>query len=90
MAVRTVSRNDDMRDGFGRGDGALEFRQQLLGDDENPRAAVVEHVLVIGLGHQRIDRNGDDARFDRAEERSRPIDGVEKADQNAFLAAQPE
>ena len=71
-------------------DRVFEFRQQQFGHHQEPRPAVLEHEAVVVLGHQRIDRNGDNASLDGTEERGRPIDGVGEADQDAFLAAHAE
>ncbi len=73
-----------------RRDGAFEFRQQFFGHDQQPRPRILEHEGVIVLGHQRVDRNRDNAGLDGAEERGRPVDGVEQADQDALLAADAE
>ncbi len=72
---------------FRLADRLVEFRQQILGDDQQPGAAVAQHEAVIVLGHQRIDRDRDHAGLDRAEERGRPVDGVEQTHQHALLAA---
>ena len=54
-----------------------EGRQQLFGYHQGLGAAVIEHELVIGGGQHRIDRDGYDARLDRAQKRARKIDGVQ-------------
>ena len=67
-----------------------EFLVERFGDDQHPRPRIVEHEAVVGLGHQRVDRHRHDAGLDGAEKSGRPVDGVEEADQNAFLAAAAE
>ena len=66
------------------------FSIELLGHHQHARAAVRQHELVVGLGHQRVDRHRDDAGLERAEERGRPVDGVEQANQNALFALHAE
>ena len=67
-----------------------EFPVERFGDDQDPRRRIFEHEAVVGLGHQRVDRDRHDAGLDGAEKSRRPVDGVEEADQNAFLAAAAE
>jgi hypothetical protein len=67
-----------------------EFRVKLLRHHQKPGPAVLEHEAVIILGQQRVDWNRDHTGLDRAEEGGRPIDAVEKADENALLAADVE
>ena len=79
-----------MREVFAGGDRLGELRIELLGHNQQPRAAVVEHEGVIVLGQKRVDRHGDDAGLDGAEECGRPIDGVGEADEDALFAADAE
>ena len=88
--MRVVAGDDDMFEVIAVPDRVGEFGVERFGDDQQPRPRILEHEAVIGLGHQRVDRNRDDAGLDGAEKSGRPIDGVEEADQNALLAADAE
>ena len=93
VTVRRLAGHDDVGEISGdisRGDGALEFWQQLRGDDQQPGAGILQHEAVIVFAHQRVDRHRDHAGLDGAEKSGRPIDSVEEADQNALLAADAE
>jgi hypothetical protein len=61
-----------------------------LGDDQAARAAVGQHEAIVVLGEQRVDRHGDDAGLEAAEERGRPVDRIGERDQHALLAPQAE
>ena len=71
-------------------DALANFGQQLLGHDEQSRRRILQHEAVVVFGQQRVDRHRDDAGLDGAEERGRPVDGVEEADQHALFAADVE
>ena len=88
--MRILTGDDDVFDVVAVPDRLGEFLVERFGDDEDPRPQILQHEAVVGFGHQRVDRNRDDAGLDRAEERGRPIDGVEEADQNTLLAAAAE
>ena len=90
MAVRIGARDDHVREIGARGDQIGELRKQFFRDDQDPRPAVGEHEAIVVLGHQRVDRDRDDARLDGAEESGRPVDGVEQRQQDALLAPDPE
>ena len=90
VPVRVRARHDDVRAVRGCRDRLGEFGIKLIGDDQEPGAAVVEHEAVIVGGEQRVDRHRHHAGLDRAEECRRPIDGIEEAQQHALLAAEPE
>ena len=90
VAVALLPRHDHVFEVRARSDQAGEARIKLLGHDQKPGAAVVEHEPVIGLAQQRVHGNGDDASLDGAEKRGRPVDGVEEADQDALLARDAE
>ena len=75
---------------FGRRDRLGEPRIKFFGNDQEPRAAVLEHESVIVLGQKRVDRNRNHAGLDGAEESSRPIDRVGKANEDALFAADAE
>ena len=62
-----------------------EQRQQRRGNDGDPRAAVGQHVLVVALGQQRVDRNRHHPGPDRPEERAGEVDRVVHAQQNPLL-----
>ena len=90
MRMRVLAGDDDMFEVVALPDRIGEFVVERFGDDQHPRPRIVEHEAVVGLGHQRVDRDRHDAGLDGAEERGRPIDGVEEADENALLAAAAE
>jgi len=90
VPVRVRARHDDVRAFRGCRDRLGEFWIKLIGDDQKPCAAVVEHEAVIVRGEQRVERHRHHAGLDRPEERRRPIDGIEKAKEHALLAAEPE
>ena len=73
-----------------RADQLREPRIERLRHHQHAGAAVGQHEAVVVLGHQRVDRHGDDAGLEAAEERGRPVDGVEQRDQHALLAAHAE
>ena len=79
-----------MREVFGCRDRFGKPRIELLGNNQEPRAAVRKHESVIVLGQKRVDRNRDHAGLDGAEESGRPIDGIGEADEDALLAADAE
>ncbi len=58
-------------------DEAFELRVERLRHHQRPGPAVRQHEAIVVLGHQRVDRNRNDAGLDRAEKRGRPIDGVD-------------
>jgi len=88
--VRRRAGDDDVLEMPRRRDCGSEFRQQLLGHHQHAGAAVREHEAIVVLGHQRVNRNRDHARFDRAEECRRPVDGVEKANEYTFFRTHAE
>ena len=63
----------------------LELRQERFGEDERVRAAVVEHVGIIGGRQQRVDGYRHDSGLDRAQEGGRKIDSVLQTEQDALL-----
>ena len=67
-----------------------EPRIERLRHHQHAGAAVGQHEAVVVLGHQRVDRHGNDAGLEAAEERGRPVDGVEQRDQHPLLAPHPE
>ena len=83
--MRIRSRDDDVREVGTRIDQIGELRKQLLRHHQHPGPAVGQHEAVVVLGHQRVDRDGDYAGLDRAEESGRPVDRVEQRQQNALL-----
>ena len=90
VCLAVVAGHDDMLEVRAVADDLGEFRQQLIGDDQHPGAAVVQHEAIVVLGHQRIDRDRHGAELDGAEKCDRPIDRIEHAKQNAILAADAE
>ncbi len=84
MPVPILAGDDHLEPGM-----ALENRreacEQRLRDDEEPRAAVAQHKIVITSRQQRVDGNRHDSRLDRAEESGREVDAVEQAEQDALL-----
>ncbi len=67
-----------------------ERRQQRGGDDDGTRAAVRQHVCVVGGGQQRVDGDRDHPAVQRAQERHGPVDVVLCDEQQALLAAEAE
>src|SRR5258706_15912561 len=63
----------------------LELGLQRSRYQQRLRAAVGEHVLVVLRRKQRVHRDRDDARLDRAEERHWPVDGVVHRNEDAIL-----
>jgi hypothetical protein len=74
----------------GGADQLLETRVERVRHHEHAGTAVGQHEAVVVLGHQRVDRHGDDAGLEAAEEGRRPIDGVEQRDQHPLLALDAE
>jgi len=62
-----------------------ESREQRLRDDEQARAAVAQHEIIIRRRQQRVDRDRHDPRLDRAEEGGGKVDAVEQAEHDALL-----
>ena len=88
--MRVVAGNDDVLEIGIVLDDIRELRQQHLRHHQAAGAAVGEHEAIIVFGEQRVQRHRDDAGFQAAEKRGRPIDGVGERHQHALLAAQPE
>ena len=68
----------------------LKLRQQRLTDDHDPRARVVQDVLVVVGLEQRAGRNRHRADLDRAEEAGDILRAVEQQEQHAFFDAHAE
>ena len=86
VAVRVGAGDDDVLEIGAILDQLLEFREQRLRHHQAFRPAVGQHEAVVVLGEQRIDRHGDDAGFQAAEKRGRPVHGVEQRQQHALFA----
>ncbi len=84
MAMRVLAAEDHLQP-VDRADQIGELRIELLRHDEHARAAVLEHVAVVILGHQRVDRDGDAAGIERAEEHGWPVDAVKQAHQHPLF-----
>jgi len=67
---------------------ALEALEQRLGDEQRPRAAVAELVLVVLRGEQRVHRHRHDPHLDGAEEQRHPVGAVEHRDADTVFAPQ--
>ena len=61
-------------------------RIERLRHNQTFGAAVCEHEAVVILGEQRVHRDGNDAGFQAAKKRGRPVDRVQQRDQHALLA----
>ena len=68
----------------------VEFLQQRFADHHHPGAAVVERMRVIAGAPQRVERNGNDARLDRAEEAVGECRGVLQDQRDALLGLDAE
>ncbi len=68
----------------------IDLVRERVADDHDARAAVREHERVVARLKERVDRNRDDARFDRAEEHRRKIDRVLHHEHHALLALHAE
>ena len=90
MSACVLARDDHAQRIRARTDQAGEFRKQRLRHHEDLGAAVGEHEAVIVLGHQRIDGDGHHAGLDGPEEGGGPVDRVEKCEQDALFAPDPE
>ena len=90
MTLSVVAGDDDMLEIGAVLDDLFEFRIKHVGNDQGFRAAVGQHVAVVVLGHQRVDRHGDDAGLEAPEKRRRPVDGVGERQQHALLAVDAE
>ena len=73
---------------------AVDDRRDRLGErrlhHDRAGAAVVEHIGVLRLGEQDIQRQSHDSAADRAEESDRKIDGVEQQQRHAAFLADAE
>ena len=67
-----------------------KFFSSGVGDEQRPRAAVLELVLVVRRREQRVQRHRHDAGLDRAEEQRHPVRRVEHRDGDALLALDAE
>ena len=88
--MRFVARNDDVLEVLAGDDRLANLRIEALPTRPESGAAVGQHKAVVVLVEQRVDRHGNDAGLDGAEERGRPVDGVGEADQDALFAADAE
>ena len=84
------ARHDDVLEIAACADQLLEPRIERVRHHQHAGAAVGQHEAVVVLGHQRVDRHGDDAGLEAAEEGGGPVDGVEQRDQHPLLAAHAE
>ncbi len=87
---RIAAGDDDVLEVRALLDELFEFREQHFRHHQAFGAAVGEHETVVVLGEQRVHRHGDDAGFEAAEKRGRPVDGVGERQQYALLAPDAE
>ena len=89
VPVGVGARHDHLRRFRRRGNCLGEFRIELIGHDQEPRPAVLEHEAVVVLGQKRIDRHRHHAGLDGAEKSRRPVDRVDETQEHTLLAAKP-
>ena len=89
MALRFTG-HDDVGQFLSPSNQVGEFSIEFLGNNQQPRPAVLEHETVFVFGQERVDGHRHHAGIDGPEERRRPIDGVERAEADALLAANAE
>ena len=88
--MRIVAGDDDMIEVRHPPDHVLDDRQQRLGNEQHPGAAIRQHIGVLFGGQQRVERHRHHAGADRAEKHRRKINGVEHDHRHAFFAADAE
>ena len=82
-----VAGDDDMIEIGHSPEHILDHRQQRLGNEQHPGAAIRQHIGVLIGGQQRVERHRHDAGADRAEKHDRKICCVEHDHRDALFAA---
>ena len=90
VAMRILPGDDDVLEIRHPPDHVLDHRQQRLGNEQHPGAAIRQHIGVLIRGQQRVERHRHDAGADRAEKHRRKIHGVEHDHRDPLFAADAE